>query len=92
MLCGLGTVNPLNPNVKCSLCSTNNNLKKLLESSSYFLTFPLKDQIKTLLETHIRNNLQWNRNDDDNTISDVISGKMYKQLKSKHMDKFTMEY
>ncbi|KAL5239188.1 hypothetical protein ACI65C_006598 [Semiaphis heraclei] len=79
----LDEMNTLNTQIECPHCSKDNNMKSLQESLSYFLTFPLKDQIKNLLETNIGTKLCWDYSD-DGSINDVISGTMYTKLTVKY--------
>jgi hypothetical protein len=72
-----------NGRIVCNVCQQVCNVNNM-NDGHFFITFPLKQQLKFLLENtnDVTELLQyrWNRNNDANVISDVFDGEIYSQL------------
>lgn len=76
----IGLAKSKDSNLECQICSSTQTVTQSLEMSQFFISMPLRDQLKNLLENESIINL--NSDQIRRGITDISDGKLYKNLKS----------
>lgn len=85
----IGSSQSLEETLNCVSCSSFTTVKASLEEGNFFISIPLKDQLKDILENHNVHDLCF-RGDPSGSrvIKDICDGSLYQTLKSTSKDDF----
>ena len=75
--------------LSCVSCSSSITIRDSLQQGHYFITVPLKDQLKDILENHGMHDLCFRANSGNrHVIKDICDGALYQTLKSSSEEAF----